>query len=111
VTHPPSTAIDLLEANTRAQTARHIIDGFSVVFPTLAGFWHQIDGALADTPILTAEIAGLRTWLSECRLDRANLAAASLATITAHHDGEAEPLSYLRDELHIQGFASGRERL
>lgn len=107
MTHPPSTTIDLLEADTRARTARHIIDGFSVVFPTLADFWRQIDGALADTPVLTAEIADLRTRLSEYRLDRANLAAAGQATITAHHDGETNPLSYLRDELHAQGFAPG----
>jgi hypothetical protein len=108
VTHPPSTTINLLEADTRARTARHIIDAFSIVFPTLAGFWHQIDDALADTPVLTAEIADLRAQLSECRLDRANLAAAGRATITTHHNGELDPLSYLRDELHAQGFASGR---
>jgi hypothetical protein len=106
VTHPSSTAINLLEADTRAQTARYIIDGFSIVFPTLAGFWDRIDGALADTPVLTAEIADLRTRLSECRLDRANLAAAGRATITAHHNGEADPLGYLRDELRAQGFAA-----
>jgi hypothetical protein len=110
VTDGPSTTINLLEADTRAQTARHIIDGFSIVFPTLAGFWDQIDGALADTLVLTAEISDLRTRLTECRLDRANLAAAGRATITAHHDGEADPLGYLRDELHAQGFAPGGGR-
>ena len=30
------------------------------------------------------------------------------ATIAAYHDGEPDPLSYLRDELHAQGFGTGR---
>ena len=104
MTDRPSTTINLLEADTRARTARHIIDGFSIVFPTLATFWHQIDGALADTPVLTAEIAHLRTQLTDARLDRANLAAAGRATITAYRNGEADPLGYLRDELHGPGI-------
>ena len=36
------------------------------------------------------------------RLDRANLLAAARATIAAHHDGEPDPLAYLRDELNVQ---------
>ena len=36
MTDRPSTTINLLEADTRARNARHIIDGFSIVFPTLA---------------------------------------------------------------------------
>ena len=111
MTHPTSTTINLLEADTRARTARHIIDGFSIVFPTLTRFWHQIDDALANTTDLTAEIADLCTRLDKCRLDRANLAAAGRATVTAHHNGDADPLGYLRDELHAQGFITGRGQL
>jgi hypothetical protein len=111
VTHPPNTTINLLEADIRARNARWIIDGFSLVFPTLADFWRQIDGALADTPALTAQITNLRARISDCRLDRANLAAAGRATITAHHNGDADPLCYLRDELEAQGFATGRGHL
>ena len=108
MTNPPSTTINLLEAGTRARNARHIIDGFSIVFPTVASFWRQIDDALADTPALTAEIVHLRARLTENRFDRANLAAAGRATITAYLNGESDPLAYLRDELQNQGFATGR---
>jgi hypothetical protein len=108
VTHPPSTTINLLEADTRARNARHIIDGFSIVFPALTAFWHQIDDVLADIPALTAEIADLRTRLSGSRLDRANLAAAGRATVTASLNGESDSLAYLRDELQAQGFGTER---
>jgi hypothetical protein len=29
----------------------------------------------------------------------------ALATLTAYHDGEPDPLPYLRDELNTQGYA------
>jgi hypothetical protein len=32
-------------------------------------------------------------------MDRANLLAAMRAALAAHADGDADPLSYLRDEL------------
>ena len=51
-----------------------------------------------------------RERLTAVRLDRANLAAAGRATIAAYHDGEPDPLSYLRDELHAQGFSTERGR-
>ena len=76
-------ADDLLEITTRNRIARHIIEGFSLVFPTLNNFWLQIDGALAD-------------------------ALAGRATIAAYLDGESRPLSYVRDELHAQGFCRPR---
>ena len=106
MTDGPSTTINLLEADTRARNARHIIDGFSIVFPTLADFWHQIDDALTDTSDLTAEITDLRARLSGIRLDRANLAAAGRATISASLNGESDPLAYLRDELQAQSFGT-----
>jgi hypothetical protein len=97
-------ADDLLEITTRNRIARHIVEGFSLVFPTLTSFWRQIDGALTDALALAGEIDRLRAELAQIRLDRANLAAAGRATIAAYLDGESRPLSYVRDELHAQGF-------
>ena len=59
---------------------------------------------LPTLPLLAAEITELRAELAGVRLDRANLAAAALATIAAHQDGEPDPLSYLRDELARPGL-------
>jgi hypothetical protein len=100
----PVRANDLAEITTRNSITRHVIEGFSLVFPTLARFWRQIDNALADALALADEIASLRIELTQLGLDRANLAAAGRATIAAYWDGESDPLSYLQDELHAQGF-------
>jgi hypothetical protein len=100
----PVRANDLPEITSRNSIARHVIEGFSLVFPTLARFWRQIDNALADALALADEIAILRIELTQLGLDRANLAAAGRATIAAYWDRESDPLSYLQDELHAQGF-------
>jgi hypothetical protein len=100
-TRPP--IVDLQEAATRNRTARHIVAGFSTAAPTLAEIWRQLEAALADTPTLSAEITRLRAELAGTRLDRANLLAAARAVITAHSDGEPDPLSYLREELQTRG--------
>jgi hypothetical protein len=55
--------------------------------------------AFSDVPTLAAEVTRLAAELQNTRLDRSNLLAAARATIAAHHDGEPDPLSYLRDEL------------
>jgi hypothetical protein len=102
----PAHANDLQEITTRNLIARHVIDRFSLAFPTLAAFWRQIDDALADILALADEIASLLADTAEFRLDRANLAAAGRATIAAYLSGESDPLSYLRDELQVQGFYS-----
>jgi hypothetical protein len=88
--------VNLEEVSARNQNARSIIAGFAAALPTLAHFWTQLNAALADTPTLATE-------LTTTRLQYANLAAAGLATLTSHNDGEPDPLSYLRDELHAQG--------
>ena len=108
--YPSSTThSDLLEANARAETAHHIIAGFSLAVPALADLWHQVRDSLADIPVLASEITRLHDSLSSTRLDRANLAAAGKASISAHRNGDPDPLSYLRDELAAQGFqADGR---
>ena len=94
---------DLKEIATRNSAARRIIAGFSTVIPTLPDLWQLIDSALADVRTLIAELIALRAELAEIRRDRANLVAAARATIGAHHDGERDPLSYLRDELDARG--------
>jgi hypothetical protein len=58
--------------------------------------------------MLASEIARLNARLAETRLDRANLAAAGRASIAAYLSGERDPLGYLRDELHAQGFGIPR---
>jgi hypothetical protein len=108
----PHINIDLEEVTTTNDTARHIVAGFATATPTLAGIWQYLENALNDVPALTAEIRRLSAELSNTRLDRANLLAAARATIAAHHDGEPDPLSYLRDELdaHTTHTADSRRR-
>lgn len=105
----PTRSHDLPEALTRNQAARQLTEGLAGQLP--ADVWHSLTAAFADTPLLAAEITELRTELAGIRLDRANLVAAALATITAHQDGEPDPLSYLRDELRAQGYQPHRGRI
>ena len=55
--------------------------------------------AVADIPVLLAEIARIAHLLSRSRWDFANLLAASRATLAAEQDGESDPLTYLRDAV------------
>ncbi len=103
-----TSAINLWEVNARADSAQHVIIGFSRAIPNLADLWQQVTHSLSDIPILIDEISRLQGQLVIVRLRRADLAAAGLATLTAYDDGEPEPLSYLRDELDHQGFGSQR---
>lgn len=103
----PPPIVDLQEAATRNHAARCVIAGFSTAAPTLAEIWQQLEAALADTPALSAEIIRLRAELAGTRLDRANLLAVARAVITAHLDGEPDPLWYLRDELQVRGQLPG----
>ncbi len=95
--------IDHQEITTRSYTARHMVVRLSTAIPALADIWQYIDTALADTPMLSAEVTRLRAELDHTRLDRANLLAAARATIGAYLDGESNPLCYLRDELAVRG--------
>jgi hypothetical protein len=104
VTRPSDTRPDITEAHARAEYARQIIAGFALAMPALARSWRQIGDALADVPALGAEVTRLDAALAADRIDRANLAAAGRATLAAWRGGEADPLSYLRDELAAQGF-------
>ena len=106
---PRTNPINLPEVTSRA-VARgpHHRQLLAAPCPRCADLWRQVDDALADIPILAAEISRLRDSLTACRIDRANLAAAGRATITAYRNGETDPLSYLHDELHAQGFGTQR---
>lgn len=95
------TRIDLREVTARNHSAHHTIATLSDALPTLADRWQVITAALADT---TALITAL-TWI---RLDHANLLASARAALSAHHDGESDPLSYLRDEIQDQTEREGR---
>jgi hypothetical protein len=105
---PDTSMINLLKISTRAERARHIITGVTHATPTLADLWRQVNDALDDIPVLTSEVARLSAWLTACRIDRANLAAAGRLTIAAYNNGESDSLGYLRDELLGQGFGTGR---
>jgi len=95
----PDTNINLQEVNTRNDTARRIIAGFSSAVPTLSDIWQLIEVALNDVLVLSAEVIRLSAALRHTRLDRANLLAAVRATIAAQYDGEPDPFAYLQDEL------------
>jgi hypothetical protein len=95
----PYSRIDFEEIAARNDTARHIVAGCTGAFPVLSEMWRQLETALADAPILATEVRRLSRELQTTRLDRANLLAAIRATLAAYADGEADPLSYLRDEL------------
>lgn len=66
--------------------------------------------ALGLIPRLCAEIARLRARLSRTLTDLHNLVAAARATLSAHADGEPDPLYYLRDELDAQGHLPPEHR-
>ena len=55
--------------------------------------------ALADIRVLLAEVDRLAQLLSRTRWDFADLLAAARATLAADHDGEPDPLTYLRDAV------------
>lgn len=59
--------------------------------------------AVADIPVLLAEIDRTRSMLAFSRAKYADLLAAARATLAADRDGESEPLLYLRDELDAHG--------
>jgi hypothetical protein len=87
------------EMTTRNDIARDIIAGFAAVTPTLIGAWRLIDTALADLPVVHADLGRTRAELEAVRLDRANLLAAIRAALAADAEGDPDPLGYLRDEL------------
>lgn len=95
----PESRINLPAVYARNDNARRVVAGLSAATPALADIWRQLDRALDDVPALGAIAARLTADLAGTRMDRANLLAAIRATLGAQADAEADPLSYLRDEL------------
>ena len=95
----PYSKSKLQEVITRNFAVRDIVAGFATATPALADTWGLIQTTLSDSRDLAAEVGRLTAELAIARLDRANALAAMRATLGAHGDGEADPLSYLRDEL------------
>ena len=103
------SASDLQKVAASNRTASHLTDEVAPPGPSR----HLAITSPPRSPTRqpsSAEITRLRAELADARLDRANLAAAALATIAAHADGEPDPLSYLRDELRAQGYDPSRGR-
>ncbi|NMO50934.1 hypothetical protein HH310_06975 [Actinoplanes sp. TBRC 11911] len=83
----PRLTIDREAVSTHVHAARHR--------PTPVAIWT----ALADIPVLLAEVHRLADLLSRTRWDFADLLAAARATLAADRDGEPDPLAYLRDAV------------
>ena len=58
--------------------------------------------AVADLPLVLAELERLRRLLAWTRIEHANLLAAARASLSAQADGEEDPLFYVRDEVAAQ---------
>jgi hypothetical protein len=87
---------DLQEVANRHHSATAVID--------------TLGRALDTIPLLSAEITRLRRRLATSLNDFHNLLAAAKATLSAHADGEEDPLFYLRDELTAQGQLRAEQR-
>ncbi|MBW8482263.1 hypothetical protein [Actinomadura parmotrematis] len=94
--------VSIREVRSKNFAAREILAALSDALPHLVDLWFRLNAALDDVPAMLAEIKRLRAELFKARRARANLAAAARATLNAHHDGEPDPLYYLRDELRAQ---------
>ena len=77
---------------------------------TAAAVVDALNRALDMLPFLSAEITRLRRRLATTLHDLNNLLAAARATLSAHADGEEDPLYYLRDELRAQGQLRAEQR-
>jgi hypothetical protein len=95
----PGADINMFDVYARNDHVRRVVAGFAAEMPSLSRLWQQVDRALADVPALGMACARLTAELSGVRIDRARLVAAMRAALTAHAEGEDDPLSCLRDEL------------
>ena len=85
---PPTVDLDAVRAHHRdAEQAR-----------TPRALWI----AVADIPVLIAEVHRGLSMFTYVRREYADLLAAAHATLAADSDGEDDPLWYLRDELTAQ---------
>ena len=100
----PNEPVDLQEALTSYTDAIQTINARPIArFLLRANGRAAIAAALDTVPALCREVHHLRTLLTLAGLDHANLVAAARATLTADHEGETDPLWYLRDELTDRG--------
>ena len=90
-----------LDTNLQEVASRH---------DTAAAVIDKLGRALDTIPLLSAEITRLRRRLPTTLSDLNNLLAAAKATLSAHADGEEDPLYYLRDELTAQGHLRAEQR-
>ncbi|MFI6540268.1 hypothetical protein ACIBHY_47960 [Nonomuraea sp. NPDC050547] len=97
--YPPA---QLQEVLSRNHTAVHLIAALTRSTPAHAPIWEHLDTVLYDARALVVELSHVRTELDKTRHSRANLLAAAQATLAAAHDGEADPLWYVRDEVAAQ---------
>lgn len=97
--HGPRIRVDLDAVSTRyrgilrattTEEMRSALVASVVDVPTL----------VYDLEVQVSEVDRLWRLLGSIRLQYANLAAAAQAALSAHRDGETEPLAYLTDELH-----------
>jgi hypothetical protein len=96
--------VDLQEVASQYDDATSAIRNSSLVrrwTTTSAG--RKLAQALYTIPLLCAEVTRLRSRLARTVIDLQNLVAAARATLSAHREGESDPLYYLRDELEAQG--------
>ena len=89
-THTARPTVDLDAARDHHRTAEEV--------RTPVALWI----AVADIPILLAEVHRGRSLVAYVRREYGDLLAAAHATLHADHDGEPDPLWYLRDELTAQ---------
>lgn len=92
----PRPTVDLNAVKSHVDTALDKRTRFAV--------WTAIHDAL----VLVAEVERLTALLTWARSEFANLMAAARATLAADHDGEDDPLSYIRDEVEGHDFQDGK---
>ena len=85
--HIPRLTVDQEAVHTHLHAVRRR--------PTPAAVWT----AIADIPVLLAEVDRLTRLLSRTRWDFADLLAAARATLASDQDGEPDPLTYLSDAV------------
>lgn len=85
--YAPRPTVDLEAVRTHFRTALR--------YRTPTAMWT----ALADIPVLLAELERTLSLLTRARTEFANVLAAARATLAAAEDDEPDSLDYLRDEV------------
>jgi hypothetical protein len=96
--HPFRTTLDLEAVRNHVRIALR--------YRTPAAVWT----AVADIPLLLAELDRAATLSVNVRNDFANLLAAARGTLAADDEGEPDPLYYLRDEVAAHDSAATSTR-